>query len=73
MESTAKLFLDSLKLKRLSSDLVPSHSLNWSRRTSLTESIVNLVSDSLKLKRSLSDLVPSHSLIGLEEHTIKSP
>jgi hypothetical protein len=31
MESIVKLFSDSLKLKRSSSDLVPSHSLNWYR------------------------------------------
>jgi hypothetical protein len=57
MESIVKIFSDSLKLKILSSDLVPSHSLKWSRRTSYTESIVKLFSDSLKVKRLLSDLV----------------
>jgi hypothetical protein len=64
MESIVKLFSDSLKLKILSSDLVLSHSLNWSIITSPTESIVKLFLDSLKLKRSLSDLVLSHCLIG---------
>ena len=34
MESIVNLFSDSLKLKRSSSDLVPSHLLNWSKRTS---------------------------------------
>ena len=34
-ESIVNLFSNSLKLKRSSSDLVPSHSLNWSRRTSI--------------------------------------
>jgi hypothetical protein len=32
-DSIVKLFSDSLKLKISSSDLVPSHTLNWSRRT----------------------------------------
>jgi hypothetical protein len=39
-KSIVKLFSDSLKLKRSLSDLVPSHSLKWSRRTSHMESIV---------------------------------
>jgi hypothetical protein len=56
-ESIVKLFLDSLKLKRSSSDLILSHSLKWSRRTFLTESIVKLFSDSLKMKKWPSDLV----------------
>jgi hypothetical protein len=70
MESIVKLFSDSLKLKRLSSDLVPSHSLKWSRRTSPTESIVKFFSDALKLKRSSSDLVLSHWLIGSEKNLL---
>jgi hypothetical protein len=57
MESIVKLFSDSLKLKRWSSDLVSSHSLNWSRRTSLMESIVKLFSNSLNMKILSSDLV----------------
>jgi hypothetical protein len=57
MESIVKLFSDSLKLKRSSSDLILSHSLKWSRRTFLTESIVKLFSDSLKMKKLSSDLV----------------
>jgi hypothetical protein len=56
-ESIVKLFSDSLKLKRSSSDLILSHSLKWSRRTFLTESIVKLFSDSLKMKKWPSDLV----------------
>ena len=58
MESIVKLFSDSLKLKRSSSDLILSHLLKWSRRTFLTESIVNLFSDSLKMKKWPSDLYP---------------
>jgi hypothetical protein len=57
MESIVKLFSDSLKLKRSSSDLILSHSLKWSRRTFLTESILKLFLDSLKMKKWLSDLV----------------
>jgi hypothetical protein len=57
MESIVKLFSDSLKLKRWSSDVVSSHSLNWSRRTSSTKSIVKLFLDSLNMKKLLSDLV----------------
>jgi hypothetical protein len=57
MESIVKLFSDSLKLKRLSSDLILSHSLKWSKRTFLMDSIVNLFSDSLKMKKWPSDLV----------------
>jgi hypothetical protein len=57
MESIVNLFSDSLKLKRSSSDLVPSHSLKWSRRTSHMESIVKFFSDSLNMKKLLSDLV----------------
>jgi hypothetical protein len=56
-ESIVKLFSDSLKLKRSSSDLILSHSLKWSRRTFPMESIVNLFLDSLKMKKWLSDLV----------------
>jgi hypothetical protein len=56
-KSIVKLFSDSLKLKRSSSDLILSHSLKWSRRTFLTESIVNLFSKSLKMKKWPSDLV----------------
>jgi hypothetical protein len=57
MESIVKLFSNSLKLKRWLSDIVSSHLLNWSRRTSLMESIVKLFSDSLNMKRLSSDLV----------------
>jgi hypothetical protein len=39
MESIVKLFSDSLKLKISLSDLVPSHSLNWSKRTSIGMSL----------------------------------
>ena len=69
MESIVNLFSDSLKLKISSSDLVLSHSLNWSRRTSPMESIVKIFLDYLELKRSSSDLILSHSLNGLEEHS----
>jgi hypothetical protein len=48
METIVKLFSDSLKLKRSSSDLILSHLLNWSRRTPLMESIVKLFSRLLK-------------------------
>ena len=51
MESIVKLFLDSLKLKRSSSDLVPSHLLNYSKRTSFTHSIVNLFFRLLKIEK----------------------
>jgi hypothetical protein len=57
MESIVKFFSDSLKVKRSSSELVSSHSLNWSRITSLRESIVKLFLDSLNMKRLSSDLV----------------
>jgi hypothetical protein len=57
MESLVNPFLDSLKLKRSSNDLILSHSLKWSKRTFLMESIVKLFSDSLKMKKLSSDLV----------------
>ena len=47
-ESIVKLFSDSLKLKISSSDLILSHSLKWSKRTFLTESIVNIFFRHLK-------------------------
>jgi hypothetical protein len=57
MESIVKIFSDSLKMKRLSSDLILSHSLKWTRRTFLMESIVKIFSDSSKMKKWPSDLV----------------
>jgi hypothetical protein len=38
-ESIINLFSESLKLKRSLSNLVPSHLLNWSRRTSIGMSL----------------------------------
>jgi hypothetical protein len=70
MKSIVTLFSDSLKVKISLSELVSSHLLNRSRRTSITESIVKLFLDSLKLKISWSDLVLSHLLIGSEKHLL---